>query len=355
MGCGASSSGGKGASDGPNSLLNGNPEEVDMSSERIDTRGWVLHGLPRELWRTQSIKRLNISGQNLKTCDKIIQLPNLEELDISENEIQELPYGISKCANLRILIAFKNQLTLLPKSIGKLTQLTQLNCYNNKIEKVPEEINLLTNLEQLNFGSTLITSLPAMHNLVKLKFIKCQMCKIHTIENSWEKLTSLEEIVFNTNQLEKLPKLPVSIRDIDVVGNKLESLDEALEGCVNLRELKANQNKLTAFPVAPLQSSSFITLCIASNIRIVSIPPTFGECKTLQTLVIGGTSITTLPPSLCNLTKLRRLQLTGTPLRLQTKGDVEKDEGTVAVYEKLKEQCSEVNPETSKPYGYFKA
>jgi len=353
MGCGNSSYDGGG--EGPSLLLNGDPEEVDMSAETLAERGWGgPTTLPRNLWRTHSIKRLNISGQNLSSCDKITQLPNLEELNISDNEIQELPYGISKLTKLRVLIAFKNQLSLLPKSIGKLSELTQINCYNNKLEKVPSEINLLTNLEQLNFGSNFMTSLPALHNLVKLNFIKCQMCKIKTIEGSWETLTAMEELVFNTNQLETLPKMPISIREIDVVGNKLESVDEALEGCVNLQELKANSNKLCQFPLAALRSPLLTTLCIASNIRITSIPDDIGLCKNLQTLVVGGNSISTLPSSLGDLPKLRRLQLSGNALRLETDSTAGKDETTAAVYEKLKAQCLETNPETGKPHGYFR-
>jgi hypothetical protein len=57
----------------------------------------------------------------------------LENLDISENQLTALPDSICKLSKLKLLTAFKNQLKGLPKDIGNMQSLVEINIFNNKV------------------------------------------------------------------------------------------------------------------------------------------------------------------------------------------------------------------------------
>lgn len=349
MGCGASQNSLK--AEGALALLSDTTLEVDFSAEEMMERGWgnedghLPHNFFRNVWRTKSLRKLSLSGQNLKHVDRVLALRQLEELDVSDNEIVEMPFNLSKLSNLRKLIAFKNNCITLPKSICKLSKLEELSFYNNKLERVPDDINNLVNLVHINFGSNYLTELPPLDKCVKLQTIKCQMCKIKRIQGTWETLLELEEIIFNTNELMALPRMPPNIQSIDVVANQLESVVDALVLCENLKELKANQNKIVRVPQSCLTKSLNI-LSLASNIRITEIPAEIKQSPHLRCLVIGGCMIKKLPRELLELNELRRVNFTRNPLDLE-------DPTTKEVFEKLKVQCLEED-ESGKPHGYFR-
>ena len=67
-----------------------------------------------------------------------LPFPALKNLDISHNQIVNLPPGIGQLVCLEVLIASHNQLTCLPTSLG--SALVHLELAHNSITELPEEL-----------------------------------------------------------------------------------------------------------------------------------------------------------------------------------------------------------------------
>ena len=74
----------------------------------------------------------------LAAADEIGGMLQLENLDVSENQLIALPDSICKLTKLRMLTAFKNQLKGLPNDIGKMQSLVEINIFNNKVNSWEE-------------------------------------------------------------------------------------------------------------------------------------------------------------------------------------------------------------------------
>ena len=102
-----------------------------------------------------NLRRLNLFGNRLSQT-AIIEiskwLPQLQELDLSSNDLEQLPEEIRLLTNLRRLNLFGNRLsqTAIIDITRWLPQLQELNLSFNDLEQLPEDIRLLTNLRRLN-------------------------------------------------------------------------------------------------------------------------------------------------------------------------------------------------------------
>ena len=96
-----------------------------------------------------NLQELDLSYNQLKEIPKeIFTLTNLQKLGLSNNQLTEVPKEIFTLTNLQVLNLYNNQLTELPKEIGNLTNLQILYLYNNKlkIDQVPENLRSITNI-----------------------------------------------------------------------------------------------------------------------------------------------------------------------------------------------------------------
>jgi internalin A len=111
-------------------------------------------------------------GEKPMTQDELLEeiqqakREQVEELDLSESGLTELPPEIGQLSQLRELVLFGNQLTKLPPEIGQLSQLRELYLYGNRLTELPPEIGQLSQLQQLDFEHNQLTQLPAVLDTV---------------------------------------------------------------------------------------------------------------------------------------------------------------------------------------------
>lgn len=122
--------------------------EINLSDNIIKT-------LPLELANLSSLSVLIVKGNQIEEIPE--QLFNgkfkdsLVNLDLSNNNIRELPFSIGKLNKLEILNVNSNNLVKLPYSFGKLRKLQELRVANNEISYFP--LSMLHNkLSYLDFN-----------------------------------------------------------------------------------------------------------------------------------------------------------------------------------------------------------
>lgn len=92
--------------------------------------------------------------------ESIRSLKFLEELNLSNNFIAEIPKWIGELKSIKVLELHTNQIKIVPKSIASLTSIEHLDLSNNKLEEFPEVLKSLTSLKYLNIKSNNIQNPP---------------------------------------------------------------------------------------------------------------------------------------------------------------------------------------------------
>lgn len=152
-------------------------------------------------------------ARHLKLAENLAVFPpeilslkeTLEVLDLTGNQLSELPDALAECKKLRILFCSENNFTELPEVLGRCPALTMVGFKANRIATVPA------------------ASLPA-----RLR---------------WLILTdnAIERLPDELGQCDALQKLMLS-------GNRLHELPETLAGCHRLELLRIAANRLPALP-----------------------------------------------------------------------------------------------------------
>lgn len=154
-----------------------------------------------------TLESLTITCIKLTRIEKrIINLRKLSHLDISQNQIVEIPLELSLMNNLSVLNLNENKISTLPNNFfdGKIKEtLVSLNLSHNEIEMLPISIFKLKKLDTLILSSNKLTKLSLyIDRLIKLKFLN-----------------------ISQNLLEEIPAsiLNLYLESLDVSGNPFNS------------------------------------------------------------------------------------------------------------------------------------
>lgn len=98
-----------------------------------------------------------------------VENEKIYHLDLSENELREVPSQVFKMTKMVNLELWRNSITTIPAEIKALKYLEELLLSNNNISEIPKEVGELKNLYVLNLRNNAIKSLPEeIKNLKKL-------------------------------------------------------------------------------------------------------------------------------------------------------------------------------------------
>ena len=188
-----------------------------------------LEYLPNAFGELVKLKRLSIYKNKLfELPDSIGDLVNLERLDVGGNQLRILNNNICKLNKLIILEASENKLKCLPYNIGNLSNLKEIYLRDNKIKKLPKSLNKLTNVIILNISRNKLYNINKITSLINLKILNISSNNIKTITRDLEKLNKLEVLTFITSnditiekiELASLTNLTISINSlIDIKDN----------------------------------------------------------------------------------------------------------------------------------------
>ena len=123
-----------------------------------------IESLKNKLNLKLSVEELTLSTKLDLSRNQLTQLPSeigqlllLQELDLSNNQLTQLSSEIGQLSSLQILDLDENQLTQLPSEIGQLSSLQELYLSRNQLTQLPSEIGQLRSLQELNLFENQLT------------------------------------------------------------------------------------------------------------------------------------------------------------------------------------------------------
>jgi hypothetical protein len=132
-----------------------------------------LNALPAEMEEMKWIGALNLAGNLFtKIPPQVLAMKNLVQLDLSHNWLALLDTGLT-FKRIEFLDISFNQITQLPDEIVQLKRLKYFRCADNQLKELPAGISDLTLLEELNLEGNKLQSLPEkLYKLKKLRVLK---------------------------------------------------------------------------------------------------------------------------------------------------------------------------------------
>lgn len=116
------------------------------------------------------IVRMNMRNMGITDFPSRSALQGVTHLDLSHNEIAQIPAWISELHSLKNLNLMGNKLTKLPSEIWNVFDLSRLNVSENLLTELPENICEALFLKSLFIGDNQITHLP--NNIMRLRHLK---------------------------------------------------------------------------------------------------------------------------------------------------------------------------------------
>lgn len=200
------------------------------------------------------IKRLQLSDGLTEFPLEILDLADsLEILDLSGNQLSDLPEELSQLTHLRIIFASNNLFTHLPDVLGSLPKLEMIGFKTNQIKTVSEQ------------------SLP----------------------------TQLRWLILTDNEIEVLPNSlgeRPRLQKLALAGNQLRALPESMENLSNLELVRLSANQLTEFPEFLIKLPKLAWLAFAGNpfckhpSSLDSVPVVSSQCYSLNQVLGQGAS-----------------------------------------------------------------
>nr|XP_060642773.1 protein flightless-1 homolog [Anolis sagrei ordinatus] len=289
-------------------------EHLSVSHNSLTTLHGELSGLP---CLRAIVARAN-SLKNSGVPDDIFQLDDLSVLDLSYNQLTEVPRELENAKNMLVLNLKQNSIDSIPNQLFiNLTDLLYLDLSDNKLESLPPQMRRLVHLQTLILNNNpllhaQLRQLPAMVALQTLHLRNTQRTQSN-LPTSLDGLVNLSDVDLSCNELTRVPECLYTLsnlRRLNLSTNQISELSLCIDQWTHLETLNLSRNQLTSLPSAICKLTKLKKLYLNSNkLDFDGIPSGIGKLANLEEFMAANNNLELVPESLCRCAKLKKLVL----------------------------------------------
>ncbi|KAB0794382.1 hypothetical protein PPYR_11221 [Photinus pyralis] len=282
-----------------------------------------LHG---ELTELGCLRTLNLRHNKVKNSgipSDLFQSEELSTLDLSHNNLKEVPEGLDWAKSLLVLNLSHNHLSSIPNTLFiNLSDLLFLDLSHNNLETLPPQTRRLANLQTLilndnPLGQYQLRQLPSLINIENLQLRNTQR-NLTNFPTNVEALVNLTEVDLSQNSLPKIPDslyALANLKRLNCSENEITELSAALELWQKLETLNLSYNKLKSLPSSVCKLSNLRRLYVNANeLDFEGIPSGIGKLSRLEIFSASHNQLEMIPEGLCRCGSLRKLNLSSNRL-----------------------------------------
>lgn len=232
-------------------------------------------------------------------------ISKIHRLDLSNQNLTELPAGINKIKDLRMINLSNNPRLNLNNAFKKLsihTNLEVLILDNLGIRIIPESISQFNKLKQISLAhntNLLLESTVSRLSKLQIEFLNLANNKLTKLPENIIKLTSLKDLNVSHNTMNdpetykllgQLPKL----YSLWIDHNELETLPPTIGNLNQIRFLYIDHNNLADIPDSMMDMKKLWVIHAGYN-KFRELPAVFAKMKVLLMVHINNNEIRTVP------------------------------------------------------------
>ena len=283
--------------------------------ETLDLSRNELSDIPVSLNRLRYLYELKLAGNKLATLD--ITETKVHILDISENKFTSIPRMPTSLRELNFDFNFLKALDLRNQKLSKLSlslaelesisdtisfpNLRWLNLSMNRLKFLPDLWRFCPKIEYLDLSHNLLTEFPKLPTSIEQLFLRNNF--IEVVPNSLADYTNMWELDLMNNKICTMPEVPDTLEMLIVDGNEIIAFSESYTP--SLKKFSCRDNNLVAVP--QLEGVMVKDCNFAGNwIRQFSVKD---FCQNVVRIDFTGNMLTSIPSSLIDLPRLAHLLL----------------------------------------------
>ncbi|XP_048437603.1 disease resistance protein RPV1 isoform X6 [Pyrus x bretschneideri] len=266
--------------------------------------------------RMQSLETLDLSRcSSLEMFPEILEvMEELQELNLSQSKIKELPSSINNLTRLRYLkLKDCKELKSLPSiRMKSLKTLDLSGC--SSLEMFPEILEVMEELPELDLSGSKIKELPSsINNLTGLRYLNLKYCmelkSLPSLIHMRSLITLDLSIYLSLEMFPEILEVMEELLELNLSGSKIKELPSSINNLTGLRYLNLKDCKELKSLPSVNHMRSLITLDLSGCSSLEMFPEVLEVMEELQALKLSGSKIKELPSSINNLTRLRYLKL----------------------------------------------
>lgn len=270
--------------------------------------------------RPDTVTMLALSQLELRSVPELVyRFPKLEELDLSKNDLHELPALLTAdIPTLKRLSVLYNRIPDDSMFMTRNKHLLSLNIQGNKITRIPRTIRHNRRLESLWVGNNKLTGvdIKTLKKLRRLNDLNLYNAGLTSVPKGIGRLKHVKVLDLYYNKLTELPRQLGRLKRLEQLAisyNELSTLPASLSKLRRLQQLFAHHNRISQLPDHFERLINLRVLDLSNN-WITVVPPSLTALPALEDLNLGTNNIQELPSFISGMTNLKKLFLRANPI-----------------------------------------